>query len=87
MYIVDPQASLLRPVKELKAFAKVTLEPGQSEQVTLRLDKYALSFYDERRGAWVAEAGKFDVLVAASSADVRLSQEVELSKSFHWTGL
>lgn len=88
VYIADPEASLPRPVKELKGFAKtVALRPGQSERCTVHLDKYALSFYDERRGAWVAEAGKFEVLVGASSADVKLSGHVKLRKSFHWTGL
>lgn len=87
VYITDPQSSLPRPVKELKGFAKVALKPGHSEKVSVHLDKYAISFYDERKGAWVAEAGKFNVLVAASSADVRLSGEVELEKSFYWTGL
>ncbi|EKM59267.1 glycoside hydrolase family 3 protein [Phanerochaete carnosa HHB-10118-sp] len=87
VYIADPQSSLPRPVKELKGFAKVPVKSGHSEKVTVHLDKYAISFYDERKGAWVAEAGKFKVLVGASSADVRLSGEVELGKSFYWTGL
>ena len=87
VYIADPQSSLPRPVKELKGFAKVSLKPGESKKASIDLDKYALSFYDERKGTWVAEAGRFDVLVAASSEDVRLSGKVELKKTFYWTGL
>lgn len=87
VYVADPQSSLPRPVKELKGFAKVALKAGQSEKISVHLDKYAISFYDERKGAWVAEAGKFNVFVAASSVDARLSGEAELKKSFYWTGL
>ena len=83
----DPDSSLPRPVKELKGFAKVALKAGESARASVALDKYALSFYDERRASWVAEAGKFQVLVAASSDDVRLSGEVDLGKTFFWTGL
>lgn len=80
-------SSLPRPVKELAGFHKVTLAPGESKKVSVPLDKYALSFYDERKGSWVAEAGKFAVLVSSSSEDVRLSGEIELAKTFYWTGL
>lgn len=87
IYVADPQSSLPRPVKELKGFTKVALKAGESKNVSVGLDKYALSFYDERKGSWVAEAGKFTVLVAASSADVKLSGEVELKKNLYWLGL
>lgn len=87
VYISDKQSSLPRPVKELKGFAKVKLEPGESKTVTVHLDKYAVSFFDERRGQWVAEAGKFEVLVAASSEDLRLSGTFEWKKTVSWTGL
>ena len=87
VYVADPEASLPRPVKELKGFVKVDVKAGGSARVDVKLDRHALSFYDERRQAWVAEAGKFDVLVAASSADVRLTGQVELAKTLVWTGL
>ncbi|KIP12792.1 glycoside hydrolase family 3 protein [Phlebiopsis gigantea 11061_1 CR5-6] len=87
VYVADPESSLPRPVKELAGFSKVSLKAGESQKVTVSLDKYALSFYDERKGSWVAEAGKFAVYVAASSEDVKLSGEVQLAKSFFWNGL
>ncbi|EGO27630.1 glycoside hydrolase family 3 protein [Serpula lacrymans var. lacrymans S7.9] len=87
VYISDPQCSLPRPVKELKGFTKVTLKAGEAKKVQVNLNRDALSFYDERQMSWVAEAGKFDVFVAASSDDVRLSAQVELTKSFTWKGL
>lgn len=72
LYVADEVASLPRPPKELKAFAKVELKPGQSKEVTFTLDERALSFYDPYRGAWIAEKGKFDVLIGSSSRDIRL---------------
>ncbi|KAI0048714.1 glycoside hydrolase family 3 protein [Auriscalpium vulgare] len=87
VYIADPASALPRPVKELKGFTKVALAAGESKTVTLALDREALGFFDERRKAWVAEAGKFDVLVGASSRDVRLTGTTELKETFSWVGL
>lgn len=55
--------------------------------VTVELSRDAISFYDDRQMAWVAEEGTFEVLVAASATDVRLKGEVVLEKGFTWTGL
>jgi beta-glucosidase len=71
LYVRDQQASLQRPEKELKAFAKVQLDPGESRMVTLSLDRDALAYYDDLTHRWVAEAGEFEVLVGASSKDIR----------------
>ncbi|KAJ7180401.1 glycoside hydrolase family 3 protein [Mycena crocata] len=87
VYISDPTSSLPRPVKELKGFVKVALEGGETKTVKVDLTREALGFYDDRQMCWVAERGKFGVLVAASSTDVRLQKEVELAASFTWTGL
>ncbi|KAJ7780939.1 glycoside hydrolase family 3 protein [Mycena metata] len=87
VYIADPQASLPRPRKELKGFIKVSLQAGETRSVTMDLNREALGFYDERRGCWVAEKGAFEVLVGASSADVRLKGKVELDVDLTWTGL
>jgi beta-glucosidase len=70
-YVRDVEASLPRPEKELQAFAKVHIEPYQSETVRLRLDKYSVGFYDTKAGSWVAEKGDFEVLIGASSVDIR----------------
>jgi len=87
VYIADPQSSLPRPVKELKGFSKVHLEPGKSRKVTVELGRDAISFYDDRKSAWVAEKGAFEVLVGTSSADIKLKGEAVLEKTFTWTGL
>ncbi len=71
LYVADLESSLPRPVKELKEFAKVELEAGESRTVHFTLDKSALSYYDDVQGCWVAESGDFEVLVGASSADIR----------------
>jgi beta-glucosidase len=71
VYLRDQQASVPRPEKELKAFAKVALEPGETRTVTLALGMRALAFFDIARAAWVAEPGTFEVLVGASSQDIR----------------
>lgn len=78
-YVRDVEASVERPDKELKSFAKVHLQPGESRVVSFTLGKEAFSFYDETKGAWVAEPGKFEVLVGASSRDIRLSATVTLA--------
>ena len=70
-YVSDPEASVSRPVKELKGFAKVFLEPGETRTVSVDLDRSALSYFDAARHEWVAEPGRFDVLVGSSSSDIR----------------
>jgi len=81
LYIQDVTASLQRPNKELKAFAKVQLEPGECETVTLTLARDALAYYDDLRRAWVAEAGEFEVLVGSSSQDIRAISRFVLTTS------
>ena len=78
LYIADVEASVGRPAKELKGFAKVALEPGQKADVQFTIDKDALSFFDAEKHAWVAEKGLFRALVAASAQDVRGTVEFEL---------
>ena len=71
LYISDTQSSLPRPVKELKGFKKVYLEPGETQQVSFTIDRSALSFYDEKTGAWTAEPGEFVAMVNNSSAPTK----------------
>jgi len=78
LYISDPEASVDRPVKELKGFEKVYLEPGESAVVEFSFGKEALSFYDEAKGAWVCEKGDFIALLASSSDDIRESVKFKL---------
>ena len=71
LYISDTQSSLPRPVKELKGFKKVYLKPGETQQVSFIIDRSALSFYDEKTGAWTAEPGEFVAMVNNSSAPTK----------------
>ncbi|WP_288881622.1 glycoside hydrolase family 3 C-terminal domain-containing protein [uncultured Bacteroides sp.] len=71
LYVGDDKCSVLRPVKELKHFAKVALAPGEEKNVTFTLVPDDLKFYDEASAAWKYEPGKFKAYVCASSADVR----------------
>ena len=70
LYVTDKKCSLPRPVKELKAFQKVYLQPGESKTVVLTLDKRSLSFYDDRIQQWSAEAGDFEARIGFSSDNI-----------------
>jgi beta-glucosidase len=72
LYVHDPESSVDRPEKELKGFRRVSLQPGETRAVSFTLDRSALSFFDPGRREWVAEPGAFEVLVGASSRDIRL---------------
>jgi len=78
LYVCDVESSLARPEKELKAFAKVALAPGEGKSVCLTLPPEALSFYDPANAAWVSEAGEFEVLVGSSSRDIRAAGRFRL---------
>ena len=67
LYISDKKASVDRPLKELKAFQKVFLQPGESRDVTLTIGRDALSFYDDVKGQWTAEPGQFEALIGTAS--------------------
>ena len=71
LYIGDKECSLPRPVKELKGFRKVWLEPGQTENVTFEIKLPALQYFDADKHAWTAENGVFTAYVAASAADIK----------------
>ena len=70
LYVTDQASTLPRPVKELKAFQKVFLLPGESREVTLTLDKRSLSFFDDRLQQWVAEDGEFEARIGNSSGNI-----------------
>ena len=70
LYVSDKKASVDRPLKELKAFQKVFLQPGESKEVRLTIGKDALSFYDEATASWKAEAGQFEALIGTASDQI-----------------
>ncbi len=71
LYIGDEKASVLRPVKELKHFDKISLAPGESKDVAFTITPDDLKFFDDKKHEWVAEPGKFKVYIGSSSADIR----------------
>ena len=78
LYVSDKESKVARPPQELKAFRKVSPEPGETKTVKFTLDKEALSFWDEEEKAWVAEPGEFEILVGSSSRDIRARRTFEL---------
>jgi beta-glucosidase len=71
LYLRDLAASLPRPEKELAAFEKLTLEPGETRTARFRLEPRAFAYYDPERGDWFAEAGDFEIWIGRSSRDIR----------------
>ena len=79
VYVSPLKPSVSRPPKELKGYARVSLARGEAKQVSVSLEPRAFAFWDDRTKDWLVEAGAFEVLAAASSADVRLRATVEVS--------
>jgi beta-glucosidase len=77
LYVSDVEASVPRPKKELKGFKKVFLEPGQKETIRFSLNESNLAFYDIKTQNWIAEQGKFEVLLGSSSEDIRLKESFD----------
>jgi beta-glucosidase len=71
LYISDLKSSLVRPIKELKGFEKISLKAGEEKTITFTVDKTALSFFDDKKHDWVAEPGAFEAIVGASSTDIK----------------
>ncbi len=80
MYIKDVEASVERPVKELKSFRRIVLEPGETARVTFKIDKRSLAFYDVKGKDWLAEPGEFEVMIGSSSRDIKLKKTLVLEK-------
>ncbi len=78
VYVGDPSAAAKRPLKELKAFTKVELDPGKSQHVSLALDRRSFSYWDETVHDWRMDSGRFDITVGNSSTDDCLTGHVEL---------
>ncbi len=73
VYVADKESTIYRPVKELRAFKKVFIKAGEEAEVSLELSKRAFAFYNVELGDWQVETGEFDIMVAASSRDIRLT--------------
>ena len=80
LYIEDIESSVPRPKKELKAFKKINLDPGEEQVISFPLNRDAFSFYDAETSMWKAEPGVFRILVGSSSRDIRARTEFELEE-------
>ncbi|KAJ7632378.1 glycoside hydrolase family 3 protein [Roridomyces roridus] len=88
LYITFPPGGPTTPTHQLKGFAKAKdVSPGCSRDVSINLDKYAVSFWDTNKDAWTVSPGKYIINVGASSADFRLRGELDLKEGFTWKGL
>ena len=78
VYVQDHKSSLIRPSKELKGFAKVELQPGETKTVTVSLDFRAFAYFHPAYRQWITEDGEFDIAFGASSTDIRCKKTVTL---------
>lgn len=81
VYVADKESTIFRPKKELKGFVKVYLEPGEEKTVSVELSKRAFAYYNVNIGDWHVESGEFDILVGASSRDIRLEKTVDVEST------
>ena len=85
LYISDKYSSITRPVKELKAYRRVSLKPGESKEIVFELNKSAFAYYDSEMN-YIVEAGDFDILVGNSSRDEDLkNSNFNVEKTFYIT--
>jgi beta-glucosidase len=83
VYVHDQKSNLVRPEKELKGFAKVELRPGETRSVSIQLDFRSFAYYHPEYNQWITEDGDFDLLIGASSADIRCRLTVMLESTLH----
>lgn len=81
LYVHDQRSGLIRPAKELKGFAKVELQPGETRTVTIVLDFRSFAYYHPAYRQWITEDGDFDLLIGASSQDIRATLTVTLQST------
>jgi beta-glucosidase len=78
LYVHEVKSRVPRPAKELRGFARVSLKPGEKQTVTLALPREKLAFYDETKHAFVVDPGAYEIMVGGSSADIRLTNRIEV---------
>ena len=81
IYVADKESTIFRPKKELRAFTKVFLKAGEEKEVTVELGKRAFAYYNVNIGDWHVETGAFEILVGASSRDIRLTETVNVTST------
>ena len=83
LYIKDVESTVIRPEKELKGFQKVALDVNEATTISFELSHRDFSYYETDRKSWHLEAGDFEILVGASSVDIRLSETISVSTKFN----
>ncbi len=83
-YVRDLKSSVYRPIKELKAFRKISIEPGKTKDVTLDFDKRAFAFYNPETKLWTVEPGKFEILIGTSSDNITAKIPVTVKNEITW---
>lgn len=81
LYVRDVESSVIRPVKELKAFEKIELQPGEEKEVVFELGKRAFAYYNTEIKDWYVESGDFEILVGSSSKDIRLKKVIKVKST------
>jgi len=76
--VADSHARVPRPAKELKSFKRVRLRPGETQHVTITLDRRAFSYYDPNAKQWRADAGDFEILLGRSAEQIELRGKLTL---------
>lgn len=83
LYISDSKSSLPRPVKELKGFEKIVLDPQETKEVEFEITPDLLTFFDDKNHEWIAEPGEFTALIGASSKDIKSTAKFKLLDHVH----
>ncbi len=85
LYVADGHSRLMRPLKELKHFAKVFVEPGETKTVSFELNERDFAYFDPAFNEWIVDTGVFELLIGASSQDIRLKKDIHVSntKRYH----
>ncbi|MCM1378050.1 MAG: glycoside hydrolase family 3 C-terminal domain-containing protein [Prevotella sp.] len=79
VYISDVESSVDRPIKELKGFKKIELNPGETANVTVEIDASQIGFFDANKHQWIVEPGEFQVLVGSSATDIRSKAKFKIT--------
>lgn len=89
LYVAKPETKIIRPLKELKGFAKIELEPGQEKKITIDLNKRSFAYYNSIIKDWHVESGDYHLLIGAASDDIRLqtcvniTSTVKIKRTYH----
>ncbi|MGG1594727.1 glycoside hydrolase family 3 C-terminal domain-containing protein [Terribacillus saccharophilus] len=81
LYVRDIESNVIRPLKELKGFEKISLQPNEAKNVDFELDKRAFAYFNTESSSWELESGTFEILVGSSSRDIYLQEIVEVVAS------